>query len=85
MSTGESYQEGRKKGFKNGYEQGKFDAIAELGYLSVEDLKRDLKLGKLWEELANVGNGQMLNEEDFEKYQDIFYQIKELVEGKEKE
>lgn len=30
MSSGESYQDGRRKGFKDGYEQGKFDARMDL-------------------------------------------------------
>ena len=30
MSSGESYQDGRRKGFKEGYEQGKFDARMDL-------------------------------------------------------
>ena len=32
MSSGESYQDGRRKGFKDGYEQGKFDAEMNFRY-----------------------------------------------------
>ena len=72
MSTGESYKNGRREGFKNGYIQGKFDgelkkSMREIKEKDLLNLYRKWFMAKTTEEQDNITNQIVKLEKELEK------------------